>query len=111
MRLEWPDPTEDLSPEQERAMEESERSRSDEDIGTALTPIGVLVEAGKEAIALAQREARIKALREAWHIARNSCLIPPDGGSPTEEETAVSDRAANGIQALIDREYGKSTRL
>ena len=41
------------------------------------------------------------ALIKAWHIAKDSCLVPPDGGSPTEEEIAVSARAANGIRALM----------
>lgn len=35
-------------------------------------------------------------------IARNSCLSPPDGGSPTPEEVAQAEYAAQ----LIEKEYG-----
>lgn len=41
------------------------------------------------------------ALIRAWHAAKDSCLLPPDGGSPTESEVAVSVRAANAIRAMI----------
>lgn len=40
-------------------------------------------------------------LIEAWHIAKDGCLLPPDGGSPSAEEIAVSARIANRIRALI----------
>ena len=33
-------------------------------------------------------------------IAGNSCLVPPDGGSPTAEEAAVSEEAARRIREL-----------
>lgn len=31
------------------------------------------------------------------YLARNACLVPPDGGSPTEAEAAVCDEAARRI--------------
>lgn len=40
-------------------------------------------------------------LIEAWHIAKDGALLPPDGGSPSAEEIAVSVRIANRIRALI----------
>lgn len=45
--------------------------------------------------------ARDDALREAAYKARNACLVPPDGGSPTEAEADLCDIAANCITALI----------
>jgi hypothetical protein len=41
------------------------------------------------------------ALIQAWHIAKDGCLVPPDGGSPTEDEIAICDRIADGIAAMI----------
>jgi hypothetical protein len=58
-------------------------------------------------------EARLKDKAEAekeaiWQrceeIARNSCLVPPDGGSPTEDEIA----SANYVASLIRAEKEKS---
>ena len=44
------------------------------------------------------------ALREAARVALNACLVPPDGGSPTENEAAVCAAASRYILALIPRE-------
>lgn len=41
------------------------------------------------------------ALTQAWHIAKDGCLLPPDGGSPTTAEYAVSTRIANRIRAMM----------
>ncbi|WP_422049877.1 hypothetical protein [Shimia sp.] len=42
----------------------------------------------------------VKVEREACaYIALNACLVPPDGGSPTEAEAAVCDEAARRIRA------------
>lgn len=41
------------------------------------------------------------ALIKAWHIAKDGCLLPPDGGSPTEGEIAVSARIANRIREMM----------
>ena len=49
-------------------------------------------------IAAAIREA---ALREAAYVAINACLVPPDGGSPTEAERLVCEEAYRRILALI----------
>ena len=45
----------------------------------------------------------INALREAERQARSACLMPPDGGSPTDGEADVADRAGNIIRTLADR--------
>lgn len=50
----------------------------------------------------ALRDVRREALRQAWHMARDGCLVPPDGGSPTEDEVALCNHIADGINALID---------
>lgn len=41
------------------------------------------------------------ALRNAAYVARNACLVPPDGGNPTAAEAAVCDEACTRILALI----------
>ncbi len=51
----------------------------------------------------ARAQARREALEEAEHAARNSCLIPPDGGEPTEADRLAAERAAAAIQALMDK--------
>jgi hypothetical protein len=43
---------------------------------------------------------RRAALEEAARVARNGCLVPPDGGSPTEAEADMCDRIAATIRAL-----------
>lgn len=45
--------------------------------------------------------ARNDALREAARVASNACLVPPDGGIPTEAEANVCDEAHRRILALI----------
>ena len=44
---------------------------------------------------------REAALREAAYVAINACLVPPDGGSPTEAERLVCEEAHRRILALI----------
>lgn len=44
-----------------------------------------------------------EALTEAAYIARNACLVPPDGGNPTEYERLVCDEASRRILALRDQ--------
>lgn len=44
---------------------------------------------------------REAALREAAYVAINACLVPPDGGSPTEQERLVCEEASRRILALI----------
>jgi hypothetical protein len=41
-----------------------------------------------------------EALREAAMIAENGCLVPPDGGSPTEDERLMCRAIAVRILAL-----------
>lgn len=40
------------------------------------------------------------AIELAALAAEQACLVPPDGGSPTEAERAVADEAAKRIRAL-----------
>lgn len=49
---------------------------------------------------------REAALREAAYVAFNACLVPPDGGNPTEEERLVCDEASRRILALLDKKEG-----
>lgn len=44
---------------------------------------------------------REAALREAAYVAINACLVPPDGGSPTEEERLVCEEAYRRILDMI----------
>lgn len=44
------------------------------------------------------------ALKAAADVARNACLVPPDGGAPTETESEMCDRAADAILALTIEE-------
>lgn len=45
-------------------------------------------------------EKRVAEERERCaRIARDGCLVPPDGGSPTEEEAAMCDVIAAAIRA------------
>lgn len=39
-------------------------------------------------------------------VARHACLVPPDGGSPTKEESEMCERVASAILALTSE--GKS---
>lgn len=52
----------------------------------------------------AQLERLRGALRQAETIARNGCLVPPDGGSPTESEVAMCDAIARTIAALTQQD-------
>lgn len=45
-------------------------------------------------------QARSAALEEAAQVAVQACLVPPDGGSPTEDEYRVCEAAASYIRAL-----------
>jgi len=47
-------------------------------------------------------DARRKALEEAAKTAEWSHMVPPDGGSPTEDECKVASEAGRQIRALID---------
>lgn len=40
-------------------------------------------------------------IRECAKIAANACLVPPDGGSPTEQERLVCEEASRSILALL----------
>lgn len=43
------------------------------------------------------KEVDMQTRKECAEIARNACLVPPDGGSPTEEESLLCDRIAEHI--------------
>lgn len=59
------------------------------------------LEAANMALVAELAKARETALREAASIAFNACLVPPDGGNPTEAERLVCEEAGNRILALI----------
>lgn len=46
-----------------------------------------------------------EALRKAASVARNACLVPPDGGNPTEDERVVCDAAGDYILALANQDH------
>lgn len=51
-------------------------------------------------------EAAVKrALEGAASVAKNACLVPPDGGAPTENEEAVCRAAAEHIRALDPAQF------
>lgn len=53
----------------------------------------------------ASHEARLAdAYERCARIAENACLVPPDGGSPTQGETDVAEAAARAIRALAAKE-------
>lgn len=54
----------------------------------------------RDALRAQLQAARDEALEDAAYQAQHACLVPPDGGSPTEEEIAVCDEAAKRIRAL-----------
>ena len=54
--------------------------------------------AALEAVALDLYE---RGLRVAAEIARNACLVPPDGGSPTPEDQAVAQAAHDRILSKL----------
>ena len=69
--------------------------------------IGFSAEKKPKAIAAWNRRAsptpeciRREALEEAARIAERGCLVPPDGGSPTEAEREMCEAIAASIRAL-----------
>ena len=52
-----------------------------------------------EALTRAEARGRAEGLREAARIAAEACLVPPDGGSPTEDEHNVCQEAKRRILA------------
>ncbi len=54
----------------------------------------------KEAYARGRRDMG----EEAARIAQNACLVPPDGGRPSQEASEACDYAAIAIRALIEKE-------
>ena len=58
-------------------------------------------EIGHRKASVVDREAVI---RECARIARDGCLVPPDGGSPTEAEADLCDHISAQILALIEQE-------
>lgn len=61
-----------------------------------------------QAIAAAEQRGRAEAIEEAAKVAEWAAMVPPDGGSPTEEETAVANEAAIRIRALANMERGSA---
>ena len=59
---------------------------------------------GRATELLAERERRAVrwAIRKAASAARDSCLVPPDGGSPTEVEQEAAERACQAVLSVIN---------
>ena len=77
-----------------------------------------LIEAIREAAGYAlHREAARRVLdvvapeigRRAAAIARDACLVPPDGGAPTIDEASVCDEASRRILAAFPRPLPRNT--
>ena len=52
------------------------------------------------ALDAAYRAGEERMRERAASVAQNACLVPPDGGSPSDEEIAVANDAAAAIAAL-----------
>lgn len=63
-------------------------------------------EAAAEIVRLREKlkTARADALTYAARIARDCCLVPPDGGAPTEAEREMCSHVADVILAHIEKE-------
>jgi hypothetical protein len=72
----------------------------------ASLPVAASEEQWLDLYAASFREARAEVLEEAAIVAGDACLVPPDGGSPTPEETAVAETAAARIRALKENSNG-----
>ena len=64
----------------------------------------------KELEASSREILREQIIKQCAAIARNACLVPPDGGSPTEEERLVCEAAEQNILALLSCDDWRSTR-
>jgi hypothetical protein len=54
--------------------------------------------------ALAPRTAFAEAIEAAAKVALDGCLVPPDGGSPTEGERLMCEEIARRIRAITPPE-------
>jgi hypothetical protein len=55
----------------------------------------------RELEAIGANAVREETIRQCAEIACNACLVPPDGGSPTEEERLICEAASRNILALL----------
>ena len=79
-----------------------------ESIGFPLDEIAALraeITALKASIADEREDAARAALECATGRAKNACLVPPDGGSPTDEEREMCDRAAEYISEILPKGF------
>jgi hypothetical protein len=93
---------------------------SDHDIGSGHSPVSMYdyyqlqlekrAEAAEARIAAleASGQTRAEIIEECAKVAEWSHMVPPDGGSPTEEERAVAEAAARNIRALAAQEKEKT---
>ena len=51
----------------------------------------------RRVLAFAKRIEKAERERHAW-IARNGCLVPPDGGSPSDNEREMCEQIAKRIE-------------
>lgn len=61
------------------------------------------IDAMRDQLSFVVQQARADAFEEAAKIADTGMLVPPDGGSPTEDECAVAERIAAAIRARKDQ--------
>ena len=99
----------EIKPEWVDALSVAHAEMCDEDMresgGRYLRTMGEFYVPFLEAVApLIAADARREALEEAAKLASWAHMVPPDGGSPTEDECRVAETAAAGIRALIDKD-------
>lgn len=80
----------DINPEQFVSVERQQELLR---VARSGRPFGAIRQAICEAVE-AERERCAK-------VAEWSCMVPPDGGSPTTDEIAVADRAAAAIRTGV----------
>ena|SRR6188768_523086 len=99
------------APKKRPTIEELEAILQQPDARVTIHPDGSVGEGTSDALTVARAylaaTARIEALEaalmEAENIARHGCLVPPDGGSPTENERLMCEDIAHRIRVLKDQ--------
>ncbi|WP_316397322.1 hypothetical protein [Bradyrhizobium sp. 33ap4] len=89
----------DLGDLYKQATEERSHYYTGACIRRAMTEIAAL-RVACERLRGAVNGSREAALEDAARIAENGCLVPPDGGSPTEDELQMCNNIAFAIRLL-----------